>query len=83
VRLEEKPVKPVNNIMGTGNILCRNAIFDYIPLTPINEKRKEKELPDLIQCCIDDGKNVKAFQICEEYSNINSKEDLLKAEGYY
>ena len=44
--------------------------------------RGEKELPDLIQCCIDDGKIVKAFKVCDDYCNINSKEDLLKAEGF-
>ena len=82
-RLIEKPRRPINEFQGTGHCIFRNRIIDYIDITPTHHERGEKELPDLIQCCIDDGKNVKAFQICEEYSNINSKEDLLKAEGYY
>ncbi len=43
-RLIEKPRKPLNPLMGTGNILFRGTIFDYIKLTPINIQRGEKEL---------------------------------------
>lgn len=74
-RLIEKPRKPFNPIMGTGNVLFRGAIFDYIDYTPINLSRKEKELPDLIQCAIDDGEIVKLFDICETYINVNSPEE--------
>jgi dTDP-glucose pyrophosphorylase len=81
-RLIEKPRRPINEFQGTGHCIFKNRIIDYIDMTPIHHDRGEKELPDLIQCCIDDGKIVKAFQICDEYANINSKEDLLKAEGY-
>lgn len=81
-RLIEKPRRPINEYQGTGHCIFKNRILDYIDITPIHYERGEKELPDLIQCCIDDGKTVKAFQICDQYSNINSKDDLLKAEGY-
>jgi dTDP-glucose pyrophosphorylase len=66
--------------MGTGNILFRNAIFDYLELTPINPSRGEKELPDLIQCAIDDGEAVKLFQVCDHYINVNSPEEWRMAE---
>jgi dTDP-glucose pyrophosphorylase len=82
-RLIEKPRKPLNNLMGTGNCIFKNEIFDYIEVTPIHHERKEKELPDLIQCTIDDGKTVKAFTICDKYININSEEDILMAEGFF
>ena len=81
-RLIEKPRRPINEFQGTGHCIFKNRILDYIDMTPIHHERGEKELPDLIQCCIDDGKVVKAFQVCDDYCNINSKEDLLKAEGY-
>jgi dTDP-glucose pyrophosphorylase len=81
-RLIEKPRRPINEFQGTGHCIFRNRILEYIDTTPIHYERGEKELPDLIQCCIDDGKIVKAFLICDQYSNINSKDDLLKAEGY-
>jgi NDP-sugar pyrophosphorylase family protein len=79
-RLIEKPRKPINNIMGTGNCVFKNAIFDYIPYTPINQSRHEKELPDLIQCAIDDGNPVKLFLIGAKYVNINTPEDIIIAD---
>ena len=81
-RLIEKPENPLNNIMGTGNCIFKNEIFEYIEQTPINQKRGEKELPDLIQSSIDDGKIVKSFAICDSYFNINSIRDLTEAEAY-
>lgn len=79
-RLIEKPRKPLNNIMGTGNCIFKSGIFDYIPYTPINHNRGEKELVDLIQCSIDEGHNVKSFSIGSGYININTEEDIAIAE---
>jgi len=80
-RLIEKPSKPFNNFQGTGNCIFKNQILDYIETTPIHHERSEKELPDLIQCCIDEGHIVKAFLICNRYVNINSREDIQIAEA--
>ncbi|MFH1462576.1 MAG: sugar phosphate nucleotidyltransferase [bacterium] len=82
-RLIEKPNKPMNNLMGTGNCVFRNKILSYIPQTPINQKRGEKELVDLIQCAIDEGEIVKSFNICEQYFNVNSPEEIKEAESYF
>lgn len=75
-RLVEKPKNPFNNFMGTGNIAFRKEIFDYIPLTPINQHRKEKELPDLVQCAIDDGGKVFYCPFASTYINVNTPEDI-------
>ncbi|NJD54193.1 MAG: nucleotidyltransferase family protein [Candidatus Methanoperedens sp.] len=75
-RLIEKPRNPQNDMQGTGNCIFKNELLSYIEKTPINQVRGEKELPDLIQCAIDEGKIVKSFIICDKYSNINSEEDL-------
>jgi dTDP-glucose pyrophosphorylase len=75
-RLIEKPRNPMNDWMGTGNCLFRNQIMEYIDRTPINQERGEKELPDLIQCAIDEGRRVEPFDICANYANINYPEDL-------
>lgn len=77
-RLIEKPRKPPNSLMGTGNCIFKNAIFEYIPHTPINQQRGEKELPDLIQCAIDVGMPVEFFDIGAEYVNINTINDIEK-----
>jgi dTDP-glucose pyrophosphorylase len=79
-RLIEKPRKPPNDIRGTGNCIFRAQIFDYVALTPINQNRGEKELPDLIQCAIDDGLRVKSFDIGQGYVNINTPADIAVAE---
>ncbi|MBU3918528.1 nucleotidyltransferase family protein [Patescibacteria group bacterium] len=83
LRLIEKPDNPMNNMMGTGNCIFKNEIFSYISQTPINQKRGEKELPDLIQCVIDGGKIVKSFIICDKYFNLNLKEDIEDAQSYF
>lgn len=80
-RLVEKPRSPMNDVQGTGNCLFRNGILDYIEYTPINQQRKEKELPDLIQCAIDDGKIVKSFEIAAWYRNVNTLEELGEPIG--
>ena len=79
-RLIEKPRRPPNDVRGTGNCIFRRKIFDYVPLTPINQNRREKELPDLIQCAIADGEDVRSFDIGEGYVNINTPEDIEIAE---
>ena len=82
-RLIEKPSRPMNNVMGTGNCIFKNGILSYIDQTPINQKRQEKELPDLIQCAIDEGEVVKAFVICDHYVNVNVPEEIERAESYF
>lgn len=82
-RLIEKPNHPLNDIMGTGNCIFKNQILSYIDQTPINQKRKEKELPDLIQCAIDDGHSVKSFQICDDYINVNLPMEIEQAKSYF
>lgn len=79
-RLIEKPKKALNDFQGTGHCVFKNELLSYIERTPIHHERKEKELPDLIQCAVDDGHIVKIFPVCDEYTNINTEEDLREAE---
>jgi dTDP-glucose pyrophosphorylase len=82
-RLVEKPRTPLNDFMGTGNCVFKNEILHYIAVTPIHHDRGEKELPDLIQCAIDDGKLVKSFIICDKYTNINTRQDIEVALSFF
>ena len=82
-RLIEKPRRPANNYMGTGNCVFRNEILDYIDRTPVHPLRHEKELPDLIQCAVDDGNPVKLFEIGTNYVNVNTTEDVRIAEDLH
>ncbi len=79
-RLIEKPRFPINNIKGTGHCIFKNEILSYISRTPVSMKRGEKELVDMIQEAVDDGKEVKVFQITEGYTNVNTEEDLELAK---
>ncbi len=80
-RLIEKPRIPLNKIKGTGYCIFRNEILDYINKTPINMYRNQKEMVDLIQCAIDDGKKVKIHKIADAYTNVNTLEDLEMAKS--
>ena len=79
-RLIEKPKKALNDFQGTGHVFFKNEILSYINRTPIHPEREEKELPDLVQCAVDNGHEIKIFPICEKYTNINTEEDLKEAE---
>jgi len=79
-RLIEKPRNPPNSTRGTGNCIFQARIFEYVPLTPIHPIRQERELPDLIQCAIDDGLLVRSFDIGDGYVNINTPDDIAIAE---
>jgi len=74
--LVEKPAKPANDYMGTGNCIFKNDILNYIGKTPPNPNRHEKELPDMIQCAVNAGNDVHFFPICERYVNLNSLDEL-------
>jgi len=82
-RVIEKPIRPINNIMGTGNCILKNEILNYIGKTPINPKRGEKELVDMIQCAIDDGHKVKSFSVCDTYFNVNSPTEIDETNSYF
>jgi len=79
-RLIEKPKVKINNIKGTGHCVLKNEIFNYIERTPINAIRGQKELVDLIQVAIDDGKKVYVHPITKDYVNVNTKEDFELAK---
>jgi dTDP-glucose pyrophosphorylase len=78
-RLVEKPRRPHDDVMGTGHCLFRNEVLSYIDMCPINQARGEKELPDLVQCAIDDGHLVKTHRIGEHYINVNALDDFRAA----
>ena len=80
LRLVEKPRRPINEYQGTGNCIFSNRILEYIEYTPISQVRNEKELPDLIQCAIDDGHIVESFLVGGKYININTVDDVGLAE---
>jgi dTDP-glucose pyrophosphorylase len=79
VYMVEKPPCPTNNLMGTGNCLFRNAIFDHI--RKYVEKHGDScktqfSFPDVLQCAIDSGETVLACEIGKRYLNFNNASDI-------
>lgn len=81
LRLVEKPRHALSPWQGTGNILFRPEMLQYLAGTPIHPARQERELPDWIQCAIDDGRRVESFEVGGQYININRPEDIAAAEA--
>ncbi|MBU5313761.1 nucleotidyltransferase family protein [Tissierella carlieri] len=71
----EKPIKPFNNIMGTGNIIFKKSFLKYIDQTPVNSIRGEKELVDFLKIILKKYGNVTTFKVGDSYINLNTKED--------
>jgi len=79
-RLIEKPKYPINNFQGTGHCMFKKEILNYIEKTPVNSRRGEKELVDMIQCAVDEGMPVLMHEISKYYTNINTYEDFEYAK---
>lgn len=79
-KLVEKPETPFNNIMGTGNCIFRNRTLSFIEKTPINPIRGERELPDLIQCVVNEGCRVTYNEVGSYYTNLNSRDEVNQLE---
>ena len=79
-RLIEKPRFPINKIKGTGHCVLKNDILRYLHRTPINMNRGERELVDMIQLAVDEGKKVEVFKVSESYVNVNGEDDFRIAE---
>lgn len=71
----EKPEKPQNHFMGTGNCIFSNDFFKYIEKTGVSERFGEKILTDVIVEAIRDGETIEWFIIGQNYANINKISD--------
>lgn len=73
--LVEKPAQPFNNIMGTGNIIFKKGLVDYINQTPINPLRGERELVDFLKIILSDKGSISTFNVGDYYFNLNTLDD--------
>ncbi len=62
-RIVDKPRRPVNSFMGTSICVFRNEIVEFLDRICTDERKEKNELPDLMQCVIDDGYAVKLFVV--------------------
>lgn len=78
--LVEKPEKVDGALLGCGTYLFRPSVFDALRRTELSPRSGRRELADTLRLMADSGKRVSAFEICENYLNINYQEDLRTAE---
>jgi len=79
VDIVEKPSRPVNDLMGTGNCLFRNRFFDYI-----RQYAKERgdsgkarfSFPDVLKYAMCRGETAVAYEIGKAYLNLNEADDI-------
>ena len=76
----EKPDMVKNVLQGCGTYIFKSDVFNFIKKVPINKKTGKKELVDLIQIMINNGKKILPFNLGGLYVNVNKKEDLTAAK---
>ncbi len=77
VGLEEKPTDPKSNLINAGIYVFNEDVFDLIAQTPASS-RGEFEITDTLKMLIDKS-DVHAYRLEEEWIDVGSSWDLLKA----
>jgi dTDP-glucose pyrophosphorylase len=72
-RLTEKPENPKSNLKGTGNCIVGEKLWNEM------KKSRERNFVEAINYSLASC-TVLSFEVCEEYFNINTQEDLQLAE---
>lgn len=71
----EKPANPFNTFKGTGNVIFKNKIVQFLKEVPVNRLRGEKELVDLFNLLLDKERTIGSFIVGSSYFNVNTKEE--------
>ena len=85
ISIEDPLLDLATDVTGTVHVL-EAARRHHIPVACCSTVQVygnwlNRELPDLIQCVIDDGLAVKSFDIGDGYVNINTSDDIALAEN--
>ena len=77
-RIEEKPERPPNNLLGTGTYCVHPRVFPWLE----EQFQASQTPPDwmtFLNELIDRGQTVRAVPLAGEYINVNSRDDLNRA----
>lgn len=74
----EKPVRPFNNYMGTGNVIFKNKVLAFLEDVPVNSKRGEKDLVDLFNLLLEKEKKIGGFIVGDAYFNVIQKKIMIR-----
>lgn len=73
--VEEKPKKPYNSYLGTGNVFFRKELLSLLKNVKEDETRGERELVGFFREIIEKKKKISFYEVSDEYINLNSKND--------
>lgn len=72
----EKPQKPFNRYMGTGNVIFKGGAIHMLDKVPINPIRNERELVGFFNMLINKDEKITSFVVGSHYVNVNTSNDL-------
>jgi glucose-1-phosphate thymidylyltransferase len=81
LRLEEKPLRPWNDLLGVGFWLLKRSWFACYERTPLNPARGERDFVAVIQAMLQTGARVHGFELAGRFFNINTEADLRRARS--
>lgn len=75
-RFTEKPAIPFNDLMGLGYCILKPETLPFAVETPANPKRRQRELCDWFELCIQSGLRFRPYRVGQEVINLNSVQNL-------
>jgi len=79
-KLEEKPTRQVNSLLGTGTWGLTRAFFDYAALALTRNPPDRRSFVDALQLMVHDGYLIQGYDLMGSYINVNSPADMERAE---
>jgi UDP-N-acetylglucosamine diphosphorylase / glucose-1-phosphate thymidylyltransferase / UDP-N-acetylgalactosamine diphosphorylase / glucosamine-1-phosphate N-acetyltransferase / galactosamine-1-phosphate N-acetyltransferase len=79
-KLVEKPPEPWNDLLGVGTWLLGKGYFSCFRNTPLDKVRGERDFVAVVQRMSDGGDVIRGMDLGGEFVNVNSPEDIAKAE---
>lgn len=80
--VEEKPQEVRNDLCGMGFYFFQPDVFDYIRKTGPSARTQEREITDVLQTIIDDGRDLSALMFDGAYVNVNTLEDIADIAAF-
>ncbi|MEI8349911.1 MAG: nucleotidyltransferase family protein [Candidatus Omnitrophota bacterium] len=77
--IKEKPKRIINNLLGCGTYVFNTNFLNYLEKLKDKSAADKPALMNVVGKLAKNGKNIYAFRLKGEYVNVNTVEDLNKA----
>jgi len=81
LRVEEKPKRAPNNLLGMGVYFFNQTVFDHIEAAPPSTRTGKVEITDVIGRMIASGESLSAVPFVGDYVNVTFPDDLSVADA--